>query len=90
MKHKWLKLRDRLIRMDRVHEFWINKEENGTYSVYVNIFGSPTALVENFPTYTEAEDFLNRITYALTRRRIIDVEELLNYPMEDEDEDFFF
>ena len=40
MKFKWLKLRDRVIRLDRVHEFWIEKDENGDFLVYAGVFGS--------------------------------------------------
>ena len=64
MKHGWLKLTDRLVRIDRVHEFYVERVEGG-YVVKAAIFGEQDVVVSHFSTYEEAEDFLNRVFYAL-------------------------
>ncbi len=90
MKFKWLKMRDRIIRMDRIHEFWIDREIDGNYSVFAGVFGSQPILLETFPTYSEAEEFLGRLSYAIARKKIIDVESLKDMDdfFENEDDDF--
>ncbi len=84
MKFKWLKLSDRIIRLDRVHEFYIRKGEDGNFWVMANIFGSEPAILEVFPTYAEAERFLNNLSYSIVEETLIDVEEIKDM-MEDED-----
>ena len=55
---------DRLVRIDRVHEFWIERVESG-YVIKAAIFGSQDMVVEHFSTYEEAEKVLARIFSAL-------------------------
>ena len=55
---------DRLVRIDRVHEFWIERVESG-YVIKAAIFGSQDMVVEHFSTYEEAEKILARIFSAL-------------------------
>jgi len=64
MKPGWLRLADRLVRIDRVHEFWIERVESG-YVIKAAIFGSQDMVVEHFSTYEEAEKILARIFSAL-------------------------
>jgi len=66
MKHGWLKLADRLVRIDRVHEFWIERVEGG-HVVKAAVFGSQDVTLGHFSTYDEAEDFLNRVYEALKK-----------------------
>jgi hypothetical protein len=87
MKFKWLKLSDRIIRLDRVHEFYVKKGEDGNFWVMANIFGSEPAFIDVFPTYNEAERFLNNLSYSLVEETLIDVEEI-RARMEMEDGDF--
>ncbi len=89
MKFKWLKLRDRVIRLDRVHEFWIEKDENGDFLVYAGVFGSPNVLIERFSTYSEAENFINGLSRAIVQKKLIDVEEILYFFDDEEDDDIF-
>jgi hypothetical protein len=87
MKFKWLKLQDRIVRLDRVHEFYIKRGEEGNFWVIANIFGSEPVVMEVFPTYTEAERFLRNLSYSLIEETLIDVEEIKER-MEMENEDF--
>ncbi len=90
MKHGWLKLPDRIIRLDRVHEFWVEKVENG-YVVKAAVFGSQDVVLDYFSSYDEAEEFLTTITYSLRGENpIIDVKAIREGEDEDWDiEDFF-
>ena len=87
MKFKWLKLADRIVRLDRVHEFYIKRGEEGYFWVIANIFGSEPVVIEVFPTYAEAERFLRNLSYSLIEETLIDVEEIKER-MEMENEDF--
>ncbi|MEO0139243.1 MAG: hypothetical protein ABIL16_04865 [candidate division WOR-3 bacterium] len=85
-----MKTRDRIIRMDRIHEFWIDREINGNYSVLAGVFGSQPILLETFPTYSEAEEFLDRLSYAIASKKIVDIDSLKDMDdfSENEDDDF--
>jgi hypothetical protein len=87
MKFKWLKLPDRIVRLDRVHEFYIKRGEEGNFWVIANIFGSEPVVMEVFPTYVEAERFLRNLSYSIVEETLIDVEEIRE-SMEMENEDF--
>jgi len=87
MKFKWLKLADRIVRLDRVHEFYIKRGEEGNFWVIANIFGSEPVVMEVFPTYVEAERFLRNLSFSLIEETLIDVEEIKDR-MEMENEDF--
>ncbi|NPB04449.1 MAG: hypothetical protein GXO39_08590 [Thermotogae bacterium] len=87
----WLKIAGRLIRLDRIHEFWVERSETG-YVIKAAVYGSQDVMVGQFNTYDEAERILNAIFQVLQGNNpMVDVTLLLEEEWEyDELEDIDF
>ncbi|NPA80955.1 MAG: hypothetical protein GXO29_07935 [Thermotogae bacterium] len=73
MKEGWLKVADRLIRIDRIHEFWIENVDSG-YVIKAAVFGLQDVVLAYLNSYDEAEQLLERIFRALRKDKpMIDV-----------------